>query len=422
VSSASNPFAALEEAAARQVAEETAAKALASARARLILGRDGKSIFFATLALRLTPEPNWEVETMATDGRVLAYGPRFVTALSPDELLGVVAHEVMHNALAHPSRQRGRDHGLWNVACDLAINPLLVEAGFTLPADRLLPGEARYQHLPPGRSAEEYYAALASDRPGQDREPGGAADGIGANKPDPGGCGTVMAPKDGPADARQTEAEWQVAVAQAHQAAAGRGPLPGGLDRTVHNTLHPRADWRSILREFVSSHARNDYSWARPNRRLISQGLYLPGLHSEELGDVVLAVDTSGSIDEKLLGVFAAEVNAVLASFDCSVTVLYHDTDVQKVQTWRSADGPLVLDPVGGGGTSHVCVFDWVGQAGMCPACVVCLTDLDTEFPAAIPPVPVLWAVAGDRSTDPPFGRVVSLSPDHPPRRCPCPL
>ena len=175
--------------------------------------------------------------------------------------------------------------------------------------------------------------------------------------------------------------------------------------------LHPPADWRAVLREFVASHARNDYSWARPNRRFLAQGLYLPGLHSEELGDVVLAVDTSGSIDEKLLGLFAAEANAVLASYDCAVTVLYHDTEVQKVQAWTSADGPLVLDPVGGGGTSHACVFDWLARAGLAPACVVCLTDLDTEFPAAPPAMPVLWAVPGKAPGDPPFGRVVSLSP-----------
>jgi predicted metal-dependent peptidase len=133
-------------------------------------------------------------------------------------------------------------------------------------------------------------------------------------------------------------------------------------------------------------------------------------MHSEELGDVVLAVDTSGSIDEKLLGMFAAEANAVLGAYDCSVTVLYHDTEVQKVQTWQSADGPLVLDPVGGGGTSHACVFDWLIHSGASPACVICLTDLQTEFPANRPAVPVLWAVPGANPIDPPFGRVVALT------------
>jgi predicted metal-dependent peptidase len=166
-----------------------------------------------------------------------------------------------------------------------------------------------------------------------------------------------------------------------------------------------------VLREFVASTAKNDYSWVRPNRRSLAQGVYLPGLHSEELGDVILAVDTSGSIDEAMLGQFASEVNAVMSAYDCSVTVLYHDTEIQKVQTWRSADGPLVLDPVGGGGTNHICVFDWIDLEGANPACVICLTDLETEFPAEYHAAPVLWAVIGYCQTTPPFGQVVRIAP-----------
>jgi predicted metal-dependent peptidase len=402
-----DPFAVIEQAAGRQAAEEQAARALAAARVRLVLGRDAKSAFFATLVLRLVPEPGWDLDTLATDGRVLRCSPPFVTGLSPDELTGVLAHEVMHCALAHPARRAGRDPEKWNVACDLAVNPLLVTAGVVLPPDRLMPGEGAYAELEPGKSAEEYYAQLPSPLDPSDGHGGGSGPAR-----DPGGCGAVIDPAQAdPAEARQVEADWQVAVSQAQAAAAGRGPLPAGLGRTVERVLHPPADWRAVLREFVSSHARNDYSWVRPNRRFVAQGLYLPGLHSEELGDVVLAVDTSGSIDEKLLGLFASEANAVLSAYDCSVTVLYHDTEVQKVETWQSADGPLVLEPVGGGGTSHACVFDWTEHAGLSPACVVCLTDLETEFPPVPPTVPVLWAVAGPVRTDPPFGRVVSLAP-----------
>jgi hypothetical protein len=120
-----DPFAAIEQAAGRQAAAEQAARALAAARVKLILGRDAKSAFFATLVLRLTPEADWEVETLATDGRALRYSPPFVVGLSPDELAGVLAHEVMHCALAHPARRAGRDPERWNVACDLAVNGYL---------------------------------------------------------------------------------------------------------------------------------------------------------------------------------------------------------------------------------------------------------------------------------------------------------
>src|SRR5205823_11675651 len=107
--------------------------------------------------------------------------------------------------------------------------------------------------------------------------------------------------------------------------------------------------------------------WARPNRRLLARGLYLPRLHSEELGDVLVAVDTSGSVGPAELGVFAAELDALLSAFDCSATILYHDAAVQAVETWTPADGPFALAPLGGGGTDHRCVFEWLDGSGLAP-------------------------------------------------------
>jgi predicted metal-dependent peptidase len=382
-------------------------RAMAAARVKLILGRDAKSAFFATLALRLRPEVCWDIDTIATDSRTLQYHPPFVTGLSPDELVGVVAHEVMHCALAHPSRRQAREASRWNIACDLAINPLLREAGIVLPGCRLMPGEGQFVELLPGKSAEEYYSALMN---GKDEDGDGDQNNERSGT-DPGGCGQVIdASIDDSAANKQVEADWRVALAQAHHAAAQRGALPGGLGRMAENVIHPTQDWRGILRQFVASHARNDYSWVRPNRRLIAHGLYLPGLHSEELGDVALAVDTSGSISEEMLGVFGMEVNAILAAYDCTVTVLYHDTEVQRVQSWHPADGPLVLEPIGGGGTSHVCVFDWIERVGSDPTCIVCLTDMESEFPSTIPSAPVLWAATGSCQVQPPFGQYVRLT------------
>jgi predicted metal-dependent peptidase len=402
--SGNDPFAALEQAAARQAQEEKAARALAAARCRLVLGKDANSCFFATLALRLVPRVEWNLETMATDGRHLSYSPDFVNGLSPEELVAVVAHEVLHNALAHHARRQHREARRWNVACDLALNPLLLDAGFVLPASRLVPGEGQYRDLPPGKSAEEYYGLLPEEPPGRDEDNAGQT-GQEQGRQDPGACGGVREPGDGsPAETRQSQAEWEVAVAQAQQIAKQRGALPAGLARLIEQILQPRVDWRDVLREFLSRHARNDYSWSPPNRRYIHQDLYLPGLRSEELGEVVLAVDTSGSIGQRELARFAAEAQGILEAFDCQLTVLYHDVEVQKVQRWTSSDGPLMLEPAGGGGTSHVCVFDWIEREGLQAAVVVCLTDLHTEFPAAVPCQPVLWAVVGDNVIPAPFG------------------
>jgi hypothetical protein len=107
-------YALLEQAAQRQRHEAEAVKHLTAARSRLILGRDARSVFFAVLALRLKVIPDWDCETLETDGVSLKYNPAFVCGLSPDERLGVLVHEVLHTALAHPHRRGPRDPVQWN--------------------------------------------------------------------------------------------------------------------------------------------------------------------------------------------------------------------------------------------------------------------------------------------------------------------
>jgi predicted metal-dependent peptidase len=391
-----DPFAAIEQVAIRQEAEEKAGLAVTTARARLVLGRDARSVFFATLALRLRTEVNWSIDTMAVDGKTMFYNPEFVNGLTPEELLGVVVHETMHVALAHHCRRQNRDPKRWNEACDLSENQVILKAGFVLPKCRLMPGEGSYKKLPLDKSSEEYYGMLPPDPPG-----GGGQQGS-----DPGGCGEVL-DVPSPAEASDQEDQWKAAVVQAENAAKGRGQLPAGLARTIDKVVRPPADWKAVLREFVSRCSKSDFSWTRPNRRFIAQGLYLPGMHSECLGEVLVLVDTSGSIGPRQLSAFANELDGILGSFECQVTVVYHDTDPHKVTEHSSTDGPFTLEPVGGGGTSHEWLNEWLDKHGSSPACCVALTDLDTAF-GPDPGIPVLWAVTGG-SKNAPFGRVVNI-------------
>ena len=412
-----DPFASLEQAAHRQNAEEKAAAVVSAARSRLVLSKDATSAFFAALALRLETEPAWNMPTLATDGERLLYNPDYALSLSEQELIGVVAHEVLHCALGHHVRRGMRDPSRWNVACDLAVNPVLLGAGFALPQSRLMPGEGEFAPLPGGLSAEEYYAQLPDSSGQQDDDAikdgsangGNCGDGgSSSDNSDPGGCGSVQDAGDGsPAQQQASEASWQVAVAQAARMAEarGKGDLPAGLARVVEEVLQPAVPWRDVLRDFILRSARNDYRWNRPNRRFVARGIYLPSLAGESLGDVVVTVDTSGSIGQEELDRFAAEVQGIVDAYDVLVTVLYHDTNVTEVEEWSPTDGVINLRPLGGGGTSHRCVFKWLEERSIDPTCVICLTDLYTTFPEASPSYPVLWAVVGDCRTEPPFGQ-----------------
>jgi predicted metal-dependent peptidase len=181
------------------------------------------------------------------------------------------------------------------------------------------------------------------------------------------------------------------------------------LARAVEEILRPAVPWPEVLREFLTRSARNDYRWNRPNRRFVARGVYLPSLAGESLGEVVVAVDTSGSIGQEELDRFAAEVQGILDAYEVHLTILYHDTSVTSVEEWSPTDGPIKLRPVGGGGTSLRCVFKWLDEQGFDPTCLVCLTDLYTSFPPERPPYPVLWSVVGGCCTQPPFGQYLTI-------------
>ncbi len=438
-----DPFKEIAQEIRRKDQEKAAAERVSEARARMVSFKvEGVSkpatVFYTSLLLRMEPVADWSLETMETDGEKLRYNPEFVMGLPLPHLFGVLAHETLHPALGHHARRGDREPGDWNLAADLVINPQLIQAGFKLPANVAMPGRKPFDFLKADHelSAEQVYDLL-QERKKQDPEKppqGGdqdAGSGEGEGEPqqdqgegegegqpqdgprDPGQCGSVTEPQDGsPAATKEAEAKWQVAVAQAADMARKIGTLPGGMDRLIGEVLHPQVDWKQILREFVSRFARSERSWATPNRRFIQYGMVLPSLRSEELGDVVVAVDTSGSIRQKELEAFAGELQGILEVYECSLTVLYHDAQVLKVEHWAPTDGPLKLTPVGGGGTSHVPVFEWLAENDQDdPVCIVCFTDLATEFPDVSPLTPTLWAAVGvsGESVEVPFGRIVPV-------------
>jgi len=363
---------------------------LVKARAGLILDMP----FFGALALRLTLVENAGIPTAATDGRQLAYNPAFIDKLSLAEVKGVLAHEVMHCANQHHLRRDARDAKRWNQACDHAINAILEKSGVTLPAGRL------NDPVFAGMSAEAIYPRIP--------------EASGGGSSDPGGCGEIMdASGDdgkplGEAETARQAAEWKIATAQAAQAARSMGALPGELDRLVKEIVEAKVDWRETLRRFVQQAAKGDYSWSQPNRRHVHAGVFLPSLRSQTIGEIVVAVDTSGSIDGDTLKQFAGEVNSILEEYDTTCAVVYCDSRVHRVDEYTRNDLPLSLNTVGGGGTDFRPAFAAADGRQTPPACMVYLTDMEGTFPAAEPGYPVLWVITS-RIDSAPFGEVVKI-------------
>jgi predicted metal-dependent peptidase len=355
---------------------------LRKARMELVLSQP----FFGVLALSVGLEVSTAHQTAATNGTRTVFNPAFVETLTQDEVIGVMAHEVLHCANGHPWRRDARDPHGWNIACDLAINPIILDAGLRLPA-----GHLRDRAMD-GKSAEWIYGQLLTLK-------------VKVLQGRPGAGGTDV--EDGePGEAATAIAEWAEKVKQAANSAQAYGKLPLGCERFVDQATRPRVDWRAALRRFVQTSAREDYSWSQPNRRYLSQGLYLPALISERVGPVAVVVDTSGSIDSVVLNQFAAELRAIVEDVRPVRThVFYADCEVHRMDTY-DPDEPIVMQPVGGGGTAFGPALDAAEALEEPPCCLVYLTDLDGAHRATAPSMPLLWVTTNPAMTAP-YGEIV---------------
>jgi predicted metal-dependent peptidase len=356
--------------------------------------------FFGVLSLKLDLVESRKVKTFCTDGRKLLFNPEYVANLNRYETLGVVAHEVLHCANGHVWRRGSRDPKVWNQACDYAINPIVLDAGMMLPEGALDGSPYR------GMSAEEIYERLMQQ---QESQPQGNSSGNGAGQtgqptqdddscqggtgepaqPDGSECGEVV---DCAADQMpEMQADWSASVLGAAKQAEAMGKLPAGMERTVEDIKNPPQDWRSILRRFVQTNARSDYSWRQPNSRYMYAGLYMPALQSETMPPMVIAVDTSGSIDDLTVSQFAKEIGAIADEVQPErVYVIYCDAEIHGVDVFERGE-PVVLAPKGYGGTDFRPVFDWIDSEGISPSCLVYLTDMAGIYPDTTPDYPVLW-------------------------------
>jgi predicted metal-dependent peptidase len=373
--------------------------------------------FFAVLLFRLRKVADPTAKTMWTDGIYLGYNPSFVLSIHRDELVGVLAHEVIHVAGLHPWRQGARDNGAWNVACDQVANALLADVKLVLPAG-CIPGI-------PGKSPEELYVAPppsaqggASQGSGSAPSPGNSparhVDPQAADPPDtdPGGCGEVRAPSrpDGTplseGERTQQMEEVRVAVQQAMNAATRAGAVPAGLKRLVDEAVDPQIPWREILAQFVDAQSRHDFSWVHPNRRYAGSGIILPSLWSPAYGQIVMGCDTSGSVSKDQLREICGEVIGALEAYEergqtPTLTVAWFDSEVYP-QTVESAEE---LDPQGGGGTKFSVVFEWVVEQEEHPRGIVMVTDGHCSDYGNDPGIPVLWVLTQKNARfSPPFG------------------
>ena len=192
-----------------------------------------------------------------------------------------------------------------------------------------------------------------------------------------------------------------------------RGSMPAGLSRFIQKLREARVPWERVVQQYAGTAlAKEDFSLYPPHSRWLQYDIIRPTLRSEAIALLGIAVDSSGST-QPVLEEFAAEMTKLhTLAEDCIIITC--DAEIHQVVKTREVPEFLrTLKIKGGGGTSHVPVFDWFTKNHMVPDLLVALTDLDSVFPAQKPGYPVLWCVPEGRHGDGPgWGKIVVIPND----------
>lgn len=396
--------------------------------------------FYGALAMNLPDVMDQSIQTAHTNGREITWNPAFVDKLTDEELRFVLLHETLHCAHQHmwrlPFDKRGNEAG------DHEINlTLKTIAGVKMPDDGLadpqyadMACEDILGRLPKPQPEPDDGGGTDDESEDQDDESGsssggsdgGSDSGSGDDQSQQGGddgtagdsCGSFTAPPDDSTGDAQAEAQasqelrdaWEGRVMQAAQAqqALGVGDVPADLQRILDKIRHQSVDWRREMSDFVKDAMSQRNDWSRSARRHAWQSVIYPRKRTDDVGTVIFARDTSGSIDDTTCAAYTSLISDCVSEMGCRGLVVDCDTKIQaeyEVNGWEEC--PLTAK--GGGGTRFQPVFDKADEmvaAGEQVAGVVYLTDLASyDLDTIMSEIPTLWLATVEREV--PFGRTV---------------
>ena len=365
------------------------------------------------------------IPTAYTDGRNKKYGREFISKLTDPQLRGLILHENLHVALKHIGRftKEFKDSPmLINVATDYAVNDVIMSM-----SDKefcQLPEGGLYDEKFHNWSAREIYNYLKSTLPPQPKISISFGDGDGQGQEGQGQ--SIKISIDGKESTVQTTDEHDFGagdVSPAEQAqlsdAIDRALREGGIlagrmgakvPRQIGDLLEPKVDWREALREFVTSSTRgsDEYTWRKFNKRMMANDIYMPSMENESVGELIVAIDTSGSIGGVELTEFATELASICDAVSPSkIRVLWWDTDVHGEQVFQDNYTNIkdMLKPQGGGGTHVSCVSEYIAKNKIQCEGVLVFTDGYVEHDIQWDiTAPTLWLVTQNRGFTPPMG------------------
>lgn len=346
-----------------------------------------------------------DTSTACTNGRDVWYGIDFIKDMTRKQLRYLVLHENLHKALQHCTSylEVVKQHQqLSGMAMDYVVNGTIEEM------DTKLDFVERPTNIPPlidpkyfGWSFIEVLRDLLQNPPPDGGKGGGTLD---EHK---------MGELDGDAQAL-TAQEISDAI---HQGDILVKKLAGNESR---NDVLQRAaqkrdtNWRQHVRTFITQICEGDeYSrFVPPNKRMLPAGFIMPSHFAEATGELIIAPDTSGSMDSILPLVFGEVAQICRNVNPDKVRVLWWDTEVCGDQEFKPHEFQSIatlLKPRGGGGTSPQCVVEHIAKNQYKPRAVIWLTDGYLDGSATDTGFPALWGVVDNDHFVPSTGKVVRI-------------
>lgn len=368
------------------------------------------------------------VPTAYTDGQNCVYGLEFVESLTDAQLCGLVLHEKLHIVLRHPIRLHGlfkQDPMITNMAADFAANILIHDLKDKTQGKIELPPGALLDEMFRGWSVPKIYDYIKKQipnppppPPGRQPQGGGSGSGggetvtINGKQYKVGSLDEHDFEKAGEMTEEQVKKQEQDIKDALHQGGILAGRLGAKVPRAIKDLLTPTIDWKDALRDFWSNTVRgkDEFSWKAYDMRRYQMGMLLPTSISETVGEVVIAIDTSGSISSADLAEFASElVSLCHTASPSSIRVLWWDTMVHGEQVFTENYDAIgsMLKPQGGGGTHVGCVSTYMLNENIRPEAVILFTDGYVEQPIEWNhDAPTLWVVTHNDGVKLPSGHI----------------
>ena len=379
--------------------------------------------FFAYLSLQINFEEDSSVAKSSIDGFTFRYNPEHIASFNVQECAAFIARAMASVLLLHPLRAEHKEVERFNKACAYAVNDIMKEAHIPILNEFYDP---KFKNL----SAEDIYEVLEDEEENESSRKTNNSDGTGNGEDnsdnsiptgqDSSDSGDNEQQQVGDSDIceikppteyemsgqEQEQRMTQIIMDAAMQTEFCGTQLTQAITAVVNQLKEPKKDWREILLHFTAEIARNDYDWEKPDLQYLQRNIYIPSLHSIDIGGVVFAIDTSGSINEDLLTIFLSELKEAAEQMTKEIIVIHCDTEIREVEDVQSEDIDSIT-PKGRGGTRFSPVFEYIAENDLDPKALIYFTDGRCYETLTEPDYPVIWCIYENKNFKPQFGEAI---------------